>query len=44
MMSLIFGGAVAVYTKRGAYEKDPNKPKYNFMVRGFTQGESGWGE
>jgi hypothetical protein len=44
MTSLIFGGAVAVYTKRGAYEKDPNKPKYNFMVRGFTQGEAGWGE
>jgi hypothetical protein len=44
MTSLIFGGAVAVYTKRGAYEKDRDRPKYHFMVRGFTQGEAGWGE
>ncbi len=44
MQSLIFGGAVAVYTKRGAYEKDPSRPQYHFMVRGFTQGESTWGE
>jgi hypothetical protein len=44
MSSLVFGGAVAVYTKRGAYEKDPSKPRYNFMVKGFTQGESRWGE
>jgi hypothetical protein len=40
--SLVFGGAVAVYTKRGAYEKDPTRPRYNFMVKGFTQGESWW--
>lgn len=40
--SLVFGGAVAVYTKRGAYEKDPTRPRYNFMVKGYTQGESWW--
>jgi hypothetical protein len=38
------GGAIAIYTKRGAYEKDPSKPRYHFMVRGYTQGESRWGE
>jgi hypothetical protein len=43
MQSLVFGGAVAVYTKRGAHEKDPSRPRYHFIVRGFTQGESAWG-
>jgi hypothetical protein len=42
MQSLVFGGAVAVYTKRGNHEKDPNRPRYHFIVRGFTQGESAW--
>ena len=42
--ALSSGGAIGIYTKRGAYEKDIGGPKYFFMVRGFTQGQTRWGE
>jgi hypothetical protein len=40
--SFITGGAIAIYTKRGAYENRPGSPRYNFMVKGYTQGEIRW--
>ena len=40
--SLVPGGAIAIYTKRGAYENRPGSPRYNFMVKGYTQGEFRW--
>ena len=42
--TMVSGGAIGVYTKRGVYEKDQNKPRYHFMVRGFTHGLARWGE
>lgn len=40
--SFITGGAIAIYTKRGVYENRPGSPRYNFMVKGYTQGEFRW--
>ena len=40
--SFITGGAIAIYTKRGAYENRSGSPQYNFMVKGYTHGESAW--
>jgi hypothetical protein len=40
--SFITGGAIAIYTKRGAYENRPGNPQYNFMVKGYTHGETRW--
>jgi hypothetical protein len=40
LVSLTNGGAVAIYTKRGAYENQKGAPQYNFMVKGYTQGLS----
>jgi len=42
LRSLSNGGAIAIYTKRGAYENQKGIPQYNFMVRGYTQGISRW--
>ena len=39
MTSFVFGGAIAIYTKRGEY--NPNSgPRYSFVVNGYTQGET----
>jgi hypothetical protein len=39
--SLIPGGAIAIYTKRGEFEGGgKGGPRYNFTVRGYTQGIS----
>ena len=40
--SFITGGAIAIYTKRGAYENRPGSPRYNFMVKGYTHGAFRW--
>lgn len=41
MTSFVFGGAVALYSKKGEY--NPNKgPRYSFIVNGYTQGEGSW--
>lgn len=40
LVSLTNGGAIAIYTKRGAYENQKGVPLYNFMVKGYTQGLS----
>jgi len=40
--SLIPGGAIAVYTKRGVYEGVKSDPRYNYFVRGYTQGIFKW--
>lgn len=42
MGSLIPGGAIAIYTKRGIYEGNKNDPRYNFTVKGYTQGLFTW--
>ena len=40
---LIPGGAIAIYTKRGEYEGGgKGEPRYNFLVRGYTQGILKW--
>jgi hypothetical protein len=41
MTSFVFGGAVAIYTKRGNYANG-NGPRYVFPVIGYTQGERTW--
>lgn len=40
LVSLTNGGAIAIYTKRGAYENQKGVPLYNFMIKGYTQGLS----
>ncbi len=40
LVSLTNGGAIAIYTKRGAYENQKGVPQYNFMIKGYTQGLS----
>jgi len=40
--SLIPGGAIAIYTKRGVYEGVKSEPEYNYFVRGYTQGIYKW--
>jgi hypothetical protein len=42
VISLTNGGAIAIYTKRGAYENGKGSPRYNYMVKGYTQGISRW--
>lgn len=39
MLSFIFGGAIAIYTKRGEYAPEKG-PRYSFPVLGYTQGET----
>lgn len=41
MTSFVFGGAIALYTKRGDYSRQ-NGPRYYFPVIGYTQGFSYW--
>jgi hypothetical protein len=36
------GGAIAIYTKRGAYGGDTVSRKYYFIVKGFTPAETVW--
>jgi hypothetical protein len=36
------GGAIAIFTKRGAYENRSGSPQYNFMVKGYTHGLNTW--
>lgn len=39
MTSFVFGGAIAIYTKRGEYNP-VNGPRYSFVINGYTQGET----
>jgi hypothetical protein len=39
MTSFVFGGAIAIYTKRGEYNPI-NGPRYSFVINGYTQGET----
>lgn len=41
MTSFVFGGGIAIYTKKGDYSKG-NGPRFNFPVIGYTQGFSYW--
>lgn len=41
MTSFVFGGGIAIYTKKGDYSKR-NGAKYNFPVIGYTQGSTYW--
>jgi hypothetical protein len=36
-----FGGAIAIYTKRGAFENNQSR-RYKFMINGYTALESTW--
>lgn len=40
LVSLTNSGAIAIYTKRGAYENQKGIPQYNFTIKGYTQGLS----
>jgi hypothetical protein len=39
MTSFVFGGAIAIYTKRGEYAPNAG-PRYSFVINGYTQGET----
>jgi hypothetical protein len=39
MTSFVFGGAVAIYTKRGEYAPNTG-PRYTFVINGYTQSET----
>lgn len=41
LMASTPGGAVAIYSRRGGYE-NPGQPRYNYVVRGYTQPEINW--
>lgn len=41
MTSFVFGGGIAIYTKRGDYSKKFG-PRYSFPIIGYTQGLTYW--